>query len=86
MEYNMNSGITYCFCKNDIAGIKLDESAINMPITFNNKCLGVIVGVDENIITFLLWNKDWSINYNEEGKFSSLELNDLDEGKEHNYF
>lgn len=82
----MNSGITYCFCRNDIAGIKLDESAINMPITFNGKCLGIITGVDENVITFLLWNKDWSVNYNEEGEFSSLELNDLDEGKEHNYF
>lgn len=72
---NYNNGITYCFCRNNIAGIKLDKSAINMPITFNGKCLGFITGVDENMITYLLWNKDWCVNVNENGDFTSLELN-----------
>lgn len=53
----------------------LDESALYMPIKVYGQPIGFISAIDEKKIGVLLWNQEWSVDYDEEsGEILGVEL------------
>lgn len=59
--------VTNIIVPNSIMGIKLDESAIGIPITMNGIPVGYIKNVDDNFIYGAIFNRGLVFEYTEGG-------------------
>ena len=59
--------VTNIITPNCIMGIKLDETAIGIPITMNGIAVGFIKNVDDNFIYGAIFNRGLIFEYTEGG-------------------
>ena len=59
--------VTNIITPNCIMGIKLDETAIGMPITMNGIPMGYIKNVDDNFVYGAIFNRGLVFEYTEGG-------------------